>query len=162
MNKTPLHSTSFDRPTTPQHPPHHLFTDRQTRGIGWGGVMELVGELPASHHLASSPVMGGGVGWVHRWSSTGTHSRLFTTQTFLFTSVTPYRQGSVQQLPTTITSTSFFPSLSCSVLARPWATVPSSHTPAGWTQCSNSSIISRVNHYCMEDYTLDILLRKEF
>lgn len=25
------------------------------RGIGWGGVMELVGELPASHHLASRP-----------------------------------------------------------------------------------------------------------
>ncbi len=40
---------------------------------------------------------------------------------------------------------SFFPSLGCSVLARPWATVPSSHTPAGWTWCPASSIIPKVN-----------------
>lgn len=40
-------------------------------------------------------------GWemLHWWGSAGTQSRLFTTQTFLLTSVTPCRQRSVQQLP---------------------------------------------------------------
>lgn len=44
-------------------------------------------------------------------------------------------------------TTSFFPSLSSSVLVRPWATVPFSHTPAGRTQWPALSIIPRVSRY---------------
>lgn len=94
--------------------------------------MELVGELPASHHLASSPVMGGGgrVGplmKLHRDSQ----------QTLHHPNISLHISHAIQTEKCTAAPLhhhfhlSFFPSLSCSVLARPWATVPSSHTPAG-------------------------------
>lgn len=47
---------------------------------------------------------------------------------------------------------SFFPSLSCSDLADPRATVPSSRTPAGRTRCPASSIIPRFSCF-NKDYT---------
>lgn len=49
--------------------------------------------------------------------------------------------------PSTSTSStsSSSPSLSCWVLARPWANVPFSHTPAGRTWCPASSIIPGAN-----------------
>ena len=53
------------------------------------------------------------------------------------------------------TSTAFlFPSLRYSILAHPWATVPSSHTPAGRTWCPTPSIIPRVNCFSKDDCTL--------
>lgn len=136
INETLLFSTPFDRPTTPQHPAHHLSTDRRTGGIGWRGVMELVGELLASHHLAFSSSRGSGRrggddesewGGFHWWASTGTRGRLFSTQTFPLTSVTP--SGQRRAVPST--STTFFLSLlSHLALARPEAAMrPPSHTP---------------------------------
>ena len=47
---------------------------------------------------------------------------------------------------------SFFLPWSCSALARLWAAVPSSHTPAGRTWCPASSIIPKVNRF-NKDYS---------
>lgn len=104
--------------------------------------MELVGELPASHHLASPPArVVGDVGTYGE--GRGREVKRCTTDEAppgLGADSSPPKhfsshqsrhcgQRSMQRL------LSFFPSLSCSAPARPWATVPSSHTPAGRTWC---------------------------
>lgn len=133
--------------------------------------MELVGELPASHHLASRParVVGDvgmygkvGRGWMERCttdeappgpradSSPPKHfsshqSRHAGREACSSSSGGGGSSGSLHCV-------SFFLPLSCSVLARPWPAVPSSHTPAGRTWCPASSIIPKVNRF-NKDYS---------
>lgn len=135
--------------------------------------MELVGELPASHHLASRPARvvgdvgmygeGGGVGWR---GAPLMRLRRDSGQTPHHPNISPHISHATQaekRASPSLHHLSFFPSLSCSVLAHPWATVPSSHTPAGRTWCPASSIIPRVDRFnCSLHGGSGIVLRRGY
>lgn len=116
--------------------------------------MELVGELPASHHLASRPArVVGDVGMYGEGGWRGAplmRLRRDSEQTPHHPNISPHISHATQaenRASSSLHNLSFFPSLSRSVRAHPWAPVPSSHTPAGRTWCPASSIIPRVDRF---------------
>lgn len=85
----------FDRPTARQHPPHHLSSDRESRGFGRGGVMELVGKAPSFTPLSLLfQAARASEGLPTDEAPLGPGEASIPTQTFLLTSVTPGEQGS--------------------------------------------------------------------
>lgn len=79
MNEILRPSTLFDRPTTRQHPPHHLSSDRESKGFGRGAVMELVGKAPSFTPLSLLFQAARGLGRVsHWWGSAGIRRGLHT------------------------------------------------------------------------------------